>query len=290
MKVTIRNVSNVPQWAIVKGSRVEIAPLAQKTVEDYVAEALIRDAAPLAIQVVSANQYEEAVQNYETESYVWLANATGNPSEPATVRVQHTNRETGRTELREMDNPIKDPRMVILTRPAYEEEYTTASGNVRSRMIAQSPVTLPPYGILKIKAVEADLLLSELTNEFGKSLIKRARAIPEYVPQMDADYSAMRCFAELLLGNDHPIVQKAPKEGKLRTGRGAEKAKDQKVFEAKQELFESLWFFLVDPTVRLPTAAEFYSYYNGPDVDEDVSDDVIAAAIEQADKDLELEA
>jgi len=290
MKVTIRNVSNVPQWAVVKGARVEIAPLAQKNVEDYVAEALIRDAAPLSIQVVSGSQYEEAVQSYDTTKYVWLANATGNPNEPSTVRVQKRNPDTGRTESVELDNPIKEPRMVVLSRPPYEEEYTTSSGTVRSRMITQSPVTMPPYGLLKIKANEADLLLSELTNEFGKSLVKKARAIPEYVPQMDAEYSSMRSFAELLLGAEHAVLKNAPKESKLVAGRGDAKQKKQKVFEAKQELFESLWFLLIDPGVRLPTAAEFYSYYNGPDVDEDVSDEVIADAIARAEKDLELEA
>jgi hypothetical protein len=180
--------------------------------------------------------------------------------------------------------------MVVLSRPPYEEEYTTSSGTVRSRMITQSPVTMPPYGLLKIKANEADLLLSELTNEFGKSLVKKARAIPEYVPQMDAEYSSMRSFAELLLGAEHAVLKNAPKESKLVAGRGDAKQKKQKVFEAKQELFESLWFFLIDPGVRLPTAAEFYSYYNGPDVDEDVSDEVIADAIARAEKDLELEA
>ena len=289
--VILRNISNAQQWAMVNGERIEIQPLAQKAFDRRTAESLIAGAAPLSLQVVDGHTvFEEAVQQYDEEEYVYLANNTGNVREPAEIEVQVFDKDTQRLKKVMVPNPIKEPHTVKLDRPPEEVEYTTSGGNVRSRMNIKKPLYIPPHGQLKVKRSEANILLASLITAEGRSKLFKSRPRPEWMPDINSSIAEIKAFATMILGDQHALVKGIPTEGTLRKGKGDAKSKEDKVLAAKLELLQSLFFYVVDPAIRLPSMSEFRQFYFNAVDNNDVDDSAIEAAINKAEKDLDVEA
>lgn len=286
--VTLRNISSAVQWAIVSGERVEIAPLVQQSFDVRTAEALIAAAAPMSLQVVTGQQaFGQDAAQYDEEEYVWLANNTGSPIAPEYIETQVLDRDTGKLKVVQSLNPVKAPRVIKLERPPVEEEYTTANGQTRSRMVGKKALFLAPYSQLKIKRSEANILLATLE----PGTVIKSRRIPDWVEGLESGtIDEIRAFATMLLGDRHELVKSIPSEGSLTKGKGSAAQKKAKVEAAKQEVLQALFFFVADPAVRLPTLSEFREFYFNSVDNDGVDSAAISAAIDQAEKDLELEA
>lgn len=179
------------------------------------------------------------------EKKVWIANATGNPQAKKTYQLAETDRKTGLTVHKELENPLAiattvSQRMVGGQEPGMDREGGETLVNLPSILIKIPPATR----VHAPQSIANWLLTMDETQDdpHARGRLIKCRAPTEYEPNESWDYDDIRIFAREMQAPVDLKKQFPP----------ASSFKGGAVEKAKEELLHALFFYIIDERYTLP--------------------------------------
>jgi hypothetical protein len=181
----------------------------------------------------------------------WVANMTGNPSQPvqiSVIRVEHGEKVTVM-----VPNPLRIPTPLRFKISRSQETIKTEDGETTYNW-PPDMLCLPPFARLEIPANVALQIQNRdsMQDEGHRGRVARCRAPSAFEPNETWDYDDLRAYA----------VITAPQvfvEGRMNKAfPPATKCKDRDELEARKwDLLHDLFFIQVDDNYNLPTREQF---------------------------------
>jgi len=240
--LTIQNRTEVQQHAYMDtGHRHTLEPYEIREVPEEIAHAFLLQRAP------SVQKYDVVILPPAAgERVVWLANMTGNPFAPDTVKVLKQDPKTGFEVAHEFPNQLKSPMPVTREMETSQEIVMGDSGK---ESISHPPITitLPPYKRHPFGATIAEWMLRRdaQMDELSVGKIAAVRAPSNFEPNDSWDFRDIVVFAHMVEDLDWI---------KLFNLKDETEAQAKK---SKAVLLQALFFRLCDHRYALPTEPAF---------------------------------
>lgn len=214
----------------------------------------------------------------EKPKTVWVANVTGNPDAPATVKAgKMKNRQTGLIEEVTVENVNRQPRTIHMEMIGEQGKYTDKHGNDQGYTKFPKIIEIPPYQRRELEAHVGSWIVrrDNMAPPHERGAVIKSRDHVDFEPSVDWSIDELHEY----LGYVDPVCQKTglcgPSEAALVKKHKGLKLEMEKR-RVKLEALKRLHFRLSDPKYRLPTQKEFADYmasrktgaWTGPEVDE----------------------
>lgn len=265
--IEIENVSSVSQSWICDGQQYSLAANEAQVFEERIALAAL-DQLSGSIQEVPDLVNTTDTSGSETK-FVWVANMTGDPLQPATIRIPtHFSRQNGGWQYDNVENPLHVSRTLKREYSRGMQEYTTKNG-VYAKNLAPIPITVPPF---KRVLLEADIARWFLRRDGQGGIGNRAKAIISR-PKSDTEPNVTWSLNKIVSW----VNFMEPTRGKLL--KTEEECKDEKELrKAKTEALKHAFFICADPRYALPSAERVEQITSGDfsSREEDSEEDIAA--------------
>ncbi len=248
--VNIRNTSGHEQVALVDGRQHVLAPGAERLIEERVAQEFVAQN-PL-VEIIK-------VEIGETSSYaaaqgddLWIANFTGDPSEPDEVTVWIRDKQAHMDVPKQFPNPKKTPRFVTETLDRGMKEVRAGDGGIDALNLGQEHITIPPYSVKRLPKHIASWMLTRDGNSerHNTGKIGHGRPKPTYWPDAQWDFQDVRDFLEM----------HAPNADLGPTAAEYKKLEDVEKDNAKELLLRKLFFVFARPGRNLFNREQFNDF------------------------------
>lgn len=235
--VTLQNTSAVDQYCFVPGDEIRYTIPANSViqVEDRVANEFIKQRGQFVVvyQPIS-------IPERPAEGSVWVANMTGNPLAPHTVK-------NGKGDS--IDNPLRKPEVLeYMLRP---DEIETIGQDGRSVIHSPPvPVRISPFTRVRVPTSIA-VWLQTRDSAQSKECVGRISICPApsaFEPDQTWDYDDLRAYS-VLVTDKIDVYNVFPSSASL-------SSEDEK-YRARQRLLEALHFVVCDKRSSLPTREYF---------------------------------
>jgi hypothetical protein len=250
----LRNETAVEQSIFVGGRRHIIGPKAEITVEETLAKEFLMQCGDLVREVLEDESIGGVYEDAAVAQTVWLANFTGNPDAPKTIKRR---KKLGKGDWAYVDepNPVAEPMDVVRSHDGGMEEYATQDGPM-GRNLGPIEIRVPRYQRRQLPKPIANWCLNrEANNRLVHSVgarLRLSRAPSAFEPNMTWELDDIRCYLEMM---DRSAVL-GPSEKDLAVAED----KDLALRDARELCMRRLHFRLADLQYRLITRKEFDAY------------------------------
>lgn len=232
----------------------EVKRLPSDVVKSFLKE--VPDNVLIVAEEVNTAVEDEIPQEYGT---IWLANVTGNPDAPDTVKAKRWNREKRRYVIEEVPNPLKPETVQSRMWSPAQKEVMTPSGPTLASYPAKR-VSLVPFSRREVPKDLAKWILRRDRNAQPESV---GRIIKSRKPSgFEPDETWSLEDARLYLKYCDPAAELGKTEKEVLA-----EFDDKNSYEAQQALEEArslvlrrCFFRVVNPDVVLPTKKSFETF------------------------------
>jgi hypothetical protein len=305
---TIRNTTGVPQNLIYRGRQFILGPNDEQTFEQAIADAFLEKCAPMVttVQTELGAAWAPELQ----KKTIWVANMTGNPDAAPTVKDRRYDRTSMKYQEVDVVNPNLKPHPISREMKGGHKQYTARDGGLVQEAVASKIWVIPQYRRVPMPEEAAEWFLNrDAMQGPSRGAVIRSRERTAFEPDMSWQYNDMQNYARLV----DPSMNVGPSDAELAktvkaevdllakehewTSRKIENELRERGKEAlrraKNELYQRLYFRLVNPDYPLPTRTEYNEFVTGKtaaDIEDDEFDAMLAAAERQnrkAEKEIE---
>ncbi len=259
--IVLQNTSSTPQHVYFDDKRWTLYGLQTLPFPKEIAEVFLQERSKYVHKYVAS-----PVPRIQGAMEVWMANVTGNPFLPETVKVWRKIKGE-MTEL-EKPNPLRTPVPVI--------EYISGGQIIRqgeeaaddiSVNLPKIKVELPPFTRLLVPAPYADRILERdgMGSDGWAGKVMLCREPSAFEPNETWAFDDVRLYAMLLdVDTFGSLVDPKSKncmfkqENAYKDAKGAKQA--NLILELKHKLLDMVFFRLVDDRFAYPSKAEFDDY------------------------------
>jgi hypothetical protein len=256
----IRNNTSIEQSVFVNNRRIILEPHAEKDFEDSVAEHFLSVCDGLVEEVIDAPE-PGAIHDDEVDTgIVWLANMTGDPDAPKTVR-RKKRLPRGEFEWVDDPNPLAEAMDVVREHDMGMKEYETQDGLLADNL-GKREVRIPKYGRKPFPRDLANWMLQRDANagwisphHRGRIIVSRPKS--SFEPDMNWALDDMRAYLRMMDRN----VDVGPSEAKVRANAEVtHNDVNDAVREAKTLCMKRLHKRVANPQYRLYSKSEFEEF------------------------------
>lgn len=300
---TLRNTTGTSQSVVYQGRQFTLLAHEMQTFDADVAAAFLMKCSPIIIDVrEDAGVVEEKKQE---EQFTWIANMTGNPSAAEKVSSQVYSKDTLRWKEVQVTNPNKAPRVLSRELKGGHTAFIAKDGGLVQITNPSKTIALKPFQRRRLKTDEAEwFIMCDGSSGTGRGAAIISRGPATFEPDMSWSLDDMRvflrlCDANAALGDDEQMLATKAQKETDKLARAAKKGDDKEwlknevksqlkegIRKAKNAVYQTLFFKLVDPGYSLPSRAEFNEFLNGTTAVESTEDelDAILAKAEKTSK------
>src|SRR5690348_1320585 len=123
----LRNLTAVEQSIFIDNRRIVLNGAEEKDFDETVAMAFLQVCDGLVEEVVAPVEVGAVYEEVSDSGYMWLANMTGNPDAPKTVK-RKKKLPRGESEYVDVPNPLAEPMDVVREMDGGMREYETQDG------------------------------------------------------------------------------------------------------------------------------------------------------------------
>lgn len=296
---TLKNTAGIAQSIVFGGKQLVLGPFAEEAFSADVAKKFLELRAPVVVD--TSDNLGEAYAPDIQASTVWIANITGNPDAPATIKEKVWDARIRKRVLADVPNPNKEPRTLTRELKGGHHQYFGSDGKMWQETLPGKTISVPPFRRRPLPAAEAEWFIGRDQKSTGLTnpAVIRSRPQSDFEPDMKWKLDDMRVYFRLVapdadLGPDAQTILNLAKAEVEKEGRkekwGVEKI-DQEIQaraaeelrKAKQELFKRLYFYLVNPDYPLPTKAEYNEFVSGKS-NEEIASEELADLLAKSDR------
>ena len=242
---TIYNHTDLDQHAYeLGGKRHSLGPFEIRVVPTEVAQLFLAQRGKFVQPYVAL-----ALPRVPGEDLVWIANVTGDPFAPATVKVLYFDRDKNMEVEQEVPNPRYKARPITRKMNGQQTIQAAESGEPGAKESVSHPeitIKLPPFSRHSCSRSIADWLerRDAQQDELMVGSIKIVRAPTDYEPNDSWSQEEMLAYGELIDGT----VDWRARWGVPQTGDGFQ----EEVRKVKIDLLNALFFKVIDERYSLP--------------------------------------
>lgn len=274
--IDIENKENVPQTCIYKGELKVLGPKEHITVDSGLAEAFMNQCAGAVAISKEIEINETSDKTFQDNSFVWLANMTGDPDAKPTVKARgNYNKDRRDYDWVEVDNPKLTPRVLRRKFDLGEEEYRTVQG-IFARNLGKETVILQPYKRMRLPKNVAEWFLERDSHgeEYNRGLCIASRAKSSFEPDGSWELDDIKLWVSLI---EPTIAHKIRSEKQC--------SDEHDVLEEKKLALRRSYFLAANPKYPLPSRAKFDTFKKAQEgagfdaeSDAELEDDFMASA------------
>ena len=282
--VTLRNNTSINQNIVFQGKQIVLGPNEEADFIKPVADKFVEMRNPL-VSVVEEDiggVYDEV-----RDDIVWIANMTGDPDAPETVKAKmFVNRHW---QMVDIENPKKKSRPLEMKCDQGMRSYTAKDGALEALNLPKKTIKIPPYKRRPLHKNEARWWLNrDAISEpqyRGSSIKSRPPTDFEPDPRNVDDWSLddLRAYLKLMdpgaeMGrSEADVVSQAKKAGHRKEDEIYAHIEEEKYLTMKR-----IYFRLVDPQFPVPTKKEFMEFVHGQKVVEQTTEESAMELVEKS--------
>lgn len=281
--VRIKNNTVHDQYVIYKGTQVILSPEEERTVEKALGDLFLQKCPSHVSEIKIGEEYLDNDKDNET---VWIANVTGDPRQPEKFTTKRYSKANGWQRV-DIDNPKRKPFTIKRSMGGSMVEYTNKDGILEGLNKWGRDYTIPPFQRAPFPRHVARWFLNRdaLQMPEMKGACIKSRPKSHFEPDSSWPLDDIRSYFKLL----NPVADLGPAEKEITHYKNGQKRKDQgaaqiELANAKVEILKQLYFYLVDPKVRLPSRAEFVEFRDGVEEEEELSVEEAARLLQNAEQ------
>ena len=282
--VTLKNNTGVPQSIVFNGKQIILESNREQDFIQAVADKFVESRSPL-VSVVEEDV--GGVYEDEDDGLIWIANITGNPDAPEKVLSKlFVDR---RWQMVEIDNPKREPRMLVNKFDMGMKSYIAKDGAIEALNLPKRRIEIPPFKRRALPSNQAKWWLNR--DAISEAAIRgcsiKSRAPTEFEPNPknvdDWSLDDLRAYLKLMdpgaeMGrSEASVVSEAKKRGHRKPEEVSAHIEEEKYLITKR-----IYFRLVDPQYSVPTKSQFLEFVHGQKEIKPIEEDIAAELIEKS--------
>lgn len=276
---TIKNTLGITQSVVYKGRQFILHPHGEETFDSEIANAFLAKCSPVVAEVKDQSIGETFAPELQ-EKTIWVANVTGNPDSPEKVKDRRYDKSAMRYQEVDIDNPNRKPRPIARELKGGHKQYTARDGGLVQESHPSRTWVVPTFRRVPMPSEVAEWFINrDAMTGPGRGAVIASRPRSNFEPDLSWSYEDMRNYARLT----DPSMNIGPEETAIAREVKAEvdelaKANEWKprkielelrergkeaLRRVKSELFQRLYFRLVNPDYPLPSRGEYNEFVSG---------------------------
>lgn len=245
----IKNFTSVPQSVVIEGDQVVLDSNKEQFFPLEVANQFLAECGDSVKEVNIAQVYKESANT----KLVYLANMTGNPDAPATVKVKQPTK--GVWGWHDTENPLRKARDLVFRMKGPQVEYQGKEGTEGLNSFG-GMFDIPRYTRRAFEPAIARWITTRdaRAEQHYRGQVIESRAV-EFAPDAEWALDDIRLFLQLC----DPTVDLGPEQKSIEDEYvgAAEDEQAIKMYEAKELALQRVHFRISDPQYPLPTEKAF---------------------------------
>ncbi len=260
--IELENITDVPQRvydtegvAGPAGRMHEIPARQYRGVSEELAAIFLRERAGYVVEYMPT-----PMPHIPGEEQVWIANATGNPWLPTTVKAMRIHK--GEEIEIEVPNPKATPKLVHRPMKQGQKVVATDDGADKQTVTAGPPLVfeVPPYRRRPFSVTYAEWFLrrDSMYDETRQGEVVQCRPPSEYEPNETWSLTELQCWAMMVAPQlFHATSLEPGAKHELFGEPHFEYESEYDEDQARERLWQALWFVVIDPVYNLVGERDF---------------------------------
>jgi hypothetical protein len=253
--IRLKNNSTAIQSVFVDSIRHDIYPHTVKSVNEEVASVFLNERS----QYVSVFR-EVEVPHIFGERIIWVANASGNPFAPKTITLKRKHK--GEDIEYEAPNPLSIPTVVRERSLGNQILTDTPDGTDKMFKWDRPPfvIELPPFYRMGMSERYARWLVNRdaMREEQHVGKVVFCREPGEFEPNESWPIHHLQVWGINAIPSE--VWDQAPEVKEILHAKPEDFGSEDEVFNARQKLWEAIFFILIDDTYHVPTRYDFNNW------------------------------